>query len=55
MMSEKVFRRLCIFNVLYMLVLGGLTVFTVAFLRGVVGFSQSAIVLLGPEKVSGTV
>ncbi len=55
MMSEKIFRCLCIFNILYMLVLGGLTVFTIAFLRGVVGFSQSAIVLLSGMSALGGV
>ncbi len=55
MMSEKIFRRLCVFNILYMLVLGGLTVFTVAFLRGVVGFSESAIVLLSAMSALGGV
>lgn len=33
MLSVRPFRRLCIFNVAYMLVMGSLTVFTVAYLR----------------------
>ena len=55
MLAGKSFRQLCVFNILYMLVLGGLTVFTVAFLRGVVGFSESSIVLLSGMSALGGV
>ncbi len=55
MLAGKSFRQLCLFNILYMLVLGGLTVFTVAFLRGVAGFSESSIVLLSGMSALGGV
>ncbi len=55
MFREKQFRQLCMFNVAYMLVLGGLAVFSVAFLRGVEGYAQSSIVLLTGMSVVGGV
>ena len=53
MLAQRQFRQLCLFNIAYMLVLGALAVFTVDFLRGVEGFSQSAIVLLSGMSVLG--
>ena len=47
------FQRLCIFNMLFTLVLGGLGVFTVAFLRGVEGFGESSVVVLSALGVVG--
>ncbi len=55
MMRNKTFRRMCVFNVLYMLVLGALNVFTITYLRGVAGFSESAIVLCSGMAVFGGV
>ena len=53
MIRFKPFQRLSIFNILFALLLGGLGVFTVAFLRGVAGFSESAVVLLSAMSVIG--
>ncbi|MDA8377964.1 MAG: MFS transporter [Planctomycetia bacterium] len=55
MLEQKMFRQLCTFNILYMLIMGGLTVFTVAFLRGVIGLSESLIVLVSGMSVLGGV
>jgi MFS family permease len=55
MLQHKHFRQLCIFNIFYMLVLGGLTVFAVAFLRSGAKFSESTIVLLSGMYALGGV
>ncbi len=53
MLGQRTFRLLAGFNVAYMLVLGGLGVFTVSFLRGIEHFSQSGIVLVNGMSVFG--
>ncbi len=53
MIRFRPFFRLCVFNILLVLAMGGLGVFTVVFLRGVEGFSESSIVLLSAMAVIG--
>ncbi len=53
MLSERKFRQLCIFNIAFMLVMGGLAVFTVAYLRGIAKLPQSEIIIYSALAIVG--
>lgn len=55
MLSTGEFRRLCIFNVAYMLVMGSLTVFTVAYLHDIAGLPSAEIIGLTAFSTLGGV
>ncbi|MGC8561372.1 MAG: MFS transporter [Phycisphaerae bacterium] len=55
MLSADEFRRLCIFNVAYMLVMGSLTVFTVAYLHDIAGLPSAEIIGLTAFSTLGGV